>query len=105
MSKINVNNKDQLFTLRKMMNNENLFPFAGYSVNDSNVYFTVQMSVKHEGDMYPTTVGEFNENDERKLPKPLREAMFKELSKVNFDTETVEHMKKLGIEIVYGQWW
>ena len=48
---------------------------------------------------------EFIETETTKLPVELRKNIFKEISKYGIKEETMEHMKSLGIEIIFVNRW
>ena len=102
MAKINVNDPVQLKTLRELLNDEDIFPFADVDPNDPNVTITIGVEIRKDGDTYPT-IKHFDEAKDGKLSQALRKNILNELSKINPVLDIVDKMKQLGIEVVYGR--
>lgn len=102
MAKININDPKQLETLRQLLKEDEVFPFAGFSTNDTNVKISIKISRLLDGDHYPTETPEYDEAIFGLLPDDIRKAIFKHLAKMNPNPEVTSKLKELGVDIVFA---
>lgn len=103
-TKIRIDNQEAVKHLRDLVGADDLFPYADYNPTDSDIVVSITI-YRRDVDNPSLKRGsrEFIEDKDGPLSTEVRQAIFNDLWKVNPNTDVIEKLKKLGIEIVYPE--
>ena len=102
MARIDITDKEQLTKLRELLDDDDLFPYADFALDDSTVVgITLYKKGEENGIGKPYLEGstEYREDKHGALSTKLREAIIRALWGITLDQSKIEKARSLGIEI------